>query len=353
MAVQKVKARKQVNFALPVVEKQLVLPYFFTTVGKENFVGAKGDTVNFKITEGSIATARDYDFRGRTGPIVLDDIYQQGGNMPIKMNTHVVSATGLEDEHFTLDDIEFAQDIVLPQAEAVAGRVEAKALAAVRGTTSIKHSVSFEANVDDPHLVAAEAKRLMDGEKVAPLSNRIFLVGNDLAAAWRASERLSNADLADTVAPAVREAVIGKLSNALVIEHNGLLPGEGFYLHGTSFILATAAPSVPRGATYGTSGVSRRGLALRFLQDYDANFLRDRAITSTFVGVNEVRDERDENGDWIVEVGEFEDEELEVMRNRDGSPVVPVAVGTRKNVRIVKLNATFANNGSVLPVPAP
>lgn len=338
MAVQKIKARKQVNFALPVVSKQAILPYFFTTVGKENFIGAKGDTVNFKITEGSIATARDYDFRGRTGPIVLDDIYQQGGNMPIKMNTHVVSATGLEDEHFTLDDLSFAQDIVLPQATAVAGRVEAKALAAIRGTTSIKHSITFD-ETDDPHLVATEAKRLMDSEKVAPLSNRVFIVGNNVAAAWRASERLSNADLADTVSPAVREAVIGKLAGALVVEHNGLEPDEAFYLHGTSFILATAAPAVPRGATYGVSG-SAKGLALRFLQDYDANFLRDRAITSTFVGVNEVRDERDENGDWIVEEGEFDADELEVMRNSDGSNVVPVAVGTRKNVRIVKLNYT-------------
>lgn len=344
MAVQKIKARKQVNFALPVVAKQAILPYFFTTVGKENFIGAKGDTVNFKITEGSIATARDYDFRGRTGPIVLDDIYQQGGNMPIKMNTHVVSATGLEDEHFTLDDLAFAQDIVLPQATAVAERVEAKALAAVRGTTSIKHTVTF-ADTADPHLVATEAKRLMDSEKVAPLSGRVFIVGNDLAAWMRTTERLSNADLADTVSPAVREAVIGKLAGSLVVEHNGLLPSEGFYLHGTSFILATAAPSVPRGATYGVSG-SAKGLSLRFLQDYDANFLRDRAITSTFVGVNEVRDERDADGNWIVEEGEFDADELEVMRNNDGSPVVPVAVGTRKNVRIVKLN--FTGGGSVL-----
>lgn len=348
MAVQKVKARKQVNFALPVVERMGLLQYFLTTVGKTNFIGAKGDTVNFKITEGSIATARDYDFRGRTGPIVLDDIYQQGGNMPIKMNTHVVSATGLEDEHFTLDDIEFAREVVAPQAEAVARRIEQKALAAIRGTTSIKHSVPFDETAD-PHLVAVEAKRLMDSEKVAPTSGRVFIVGNDLAAWMRSSERLSNADLADSVSPAVRDAVIGRLSGSLVIEHNGLEPSEGFYLHGTSFILATAAPDVPRGATYGVAGLSRRGIALRFLQDYDANYLRDRAITSTFAGVNEVRDERDADGNWIVEEGEFDAEELAVMRNDDGSNVVPVPVGTRRNVRIVKLE--FSGGGSVLPTP--
>jgi hypothetical protein len=346
MAVRKVKAKKQSQMTLPMVERMLVLPRFLTILGKENFTGAANDTVNFKVTEGSIATARNYDFRGRSGPIVLDDIYQTGGSIPVRLNTHIVSATGLEDEHFTLDDINFAQDVLLPQATSVADDIEAKALSAIRNTTSIKHEVDF-GDGDDPHLVAVEAKRLMDGEKVAPTSGRIFLVGNNVGANFRASERLSDANLIDSVAPAVRDAVIGRLSGSLVVEHNGLDPDEAFYMHGTSFILANAAPNVPRGAVTGNSGMRRNGLAMRWIQDYDANFLRDRSIVSTFMGMNEVRDERDENGDWIVEEGEFDADELEVMRKRDGSEVVPVPVGTRKNVRIVRLN--FTGTGSVLP----
>ena len=346
MAVQKVKAKKQAQLALPLVEKQLVLPLLLTIVGKENFTGAKNDTVNFKIKDSSIATARDYDFRGRTGPVVLDDIFQAGGSIPVKLNTHVVSATGLEDEHFTLDDIEFATDVLAPQVTAVVERVEAKALTAIRTTTSIKHSISFD-ETEDPHLIAVEAKRLMDSEKVAPYSGRVFVVGNDIAAFFRASDRLSRFDstgLAGT--PALRDAVIGSLSGSPVIEHNGLDPDEGFYFHGTSFVLANAAPDVPRGAVTGNSGISKRGVAVRWIQDYDANYLRDRSIVSTFIGVNEIRDERDADGNWIVEVGEFDADELAVMRNKDGSDVVPVAVGTRKNVRIVKLN--FTGTGSVL-----
>jgi hypothetical protein len=346
VAVQKVKAKKQAQLALPLVEKQLVLPLLLTIVGKENFTGAKNDTVNFKIKDSSIATARDYDFRGRTGPVVLDDIYQAGGSIPVRLNTHVVSATGLEDEHFTLDDIEFATDVLAPQVTAVVERVESKALTAIRSSTSIKHSVTFD-ETEDPHLIAVEAKRLMDSEKVAPYSGRVFVVGNDIAAYMRASDRLSRFDstgLAGT--PALRDAVIGSLSGSPVIEHNGLDPDEGFYFHGTSFVLANAAPDVPRGAVTGNSGISKRGVAVRWIQDYDANFLRDRSIVSTFIGVNEIRDERDADGNWIVESGEFDAEELEVMRNKDGSPVVPVAVGTRKNVRIVKLN--FTGTGSVL-----
>lgn len=346
MAVMKVKAKKQASFTLPMVERQLILPLLMTIVGKENFTGAANDTVNFKLRDGSIATARDYDFRGRTGPIVLDDIYQTGGNIPIRLNTHVVSATGLEDEHFTLDDIDFASDVLAPQVTAVVERVEAKALTAIRSTTSIKHAISFNETAD-PHLVAVEAKRLMDSEKVAPYSGRVFVVGNNIAAHFRASDRLSRYDSTGLEGtPALRDAVIGKLSDAPVVEHNGLDANEGFYMHGTSFVLGNAAPSVPRGAVTGNSGISRRGISVRWIQDYDANYLRDRSIVSTFIGMNEIRDERTAEGNWIIEVGEFDADELAVMKNRDGSAVVPVAVGTRKNVRIVKL--TFTGTASVL-----
>ncbi len=346
MAVQKLKAKKQAQLVLPMVERQLILPLLMTIVGKDQFRGAKGDTVNFKLRDGSIAVARDYDFRGRTGPIVLDDIYQTGGNLPIKLNTHIVSATGLEDEHFTLDDIQFASDVLAPQTTAVVNSVEAKALSAIKSTTSIKHSISFD-ETDDPHLVAVEAKRLMDGEKVAPYSGRVFVVGNDIAAAFRASDRLSMFDsvgLAGT--PALRNAIIGSLSGSPVVEHNGLDADEGYYMHGTSFVLGNAAPDVPRGAVTGNSGLSQRGVSVRWIQDYDANYLRDRSIVSTFMGMNEIRDERDANGNWIIEEGEFDADELAVMKNADGTAVNPVAVGTRKNVRIVKL--AFTGTGSVL-----
>lgn len=338
MAVQKVKARKQINYFLPMVERQLILPYVMTVLGKENFVGAKGDTANIKITEPSIAIARDYDFRGRTGPIVLDDIYQAGGSIPVKLTSHVMHATGLELEHFTLDDLSFASEVLGPQAEAVVSRVESKALAGFRNLHP-KHTPTLSPD-DDPHMVAIEAKRLMDSDKVAPAGGRVFLVGTDVAAAFRASDRLSEANLADTVAPNLRDAVIGKLSGALVIEHNGFDPNEAFYMHSSGLVLGSVAPDVPKGATAGSSAVGKRGIAATWIQDYDANYARDRSMVHTFLGVNEIRDERNADGSWIVEEGEFDDDDLEVMRNRDGSDVVPAAVGTRKNVRIIKFDTS-------------
>lgn len=346
MAVKKVKAEKQLNYFLPMVERQLILPYVMTVLGNDTFDGAKGDTVNVKVTDGSIAVARDFDFRGRTGPIVLDDIFQTGGKLPVKLTSHVYHATGLEDEHFTLDDISFATEVLAPQAEAVVSRIENKALQGFRNL-DVKHTVPFAAG-DDPFLAALEAKRLMDSEKVAPKTGRVHLVGSDVAAAWVASDRLTRYDsTGQEGTPALRDAVIGRLAGAPVVEHSGLEPDEAYYMHSSGLVLANVAPSVPRGAVQGSTGVGRRGIRARWIQDYDANYLRDRSIVSSFLGVNEIKDERDSNGDWIIEEGDgFDQEELDVMRTRDGDPVSVQPTGTRKNVRVVKYQVS--GTGSVL-----
>lgn len=345
MAVKKLKARKQIQYTLPMVERQLILPYVMTVLGNNTFDGAKGDTVMVKVTDGSIATARDYDFRGRTGPIVLDDIYQTGGQLPVKLTTHVVSATGLELEHWTLDDIDFAREVLKPQAESVVARVEAKALTGFRNLHP-KHTITFDA-ADDPHLVSIEAKRLMDSDKVAPFSGRVHLIGTDVAAAWLASDRLSAyTSTGQEGTPALRDAIIGRLGGSPVVVHNGLNPEEGYYLHSSGLVLANVAPKVPMGAALGDSGVGRRGIRATWIQDYDANYARDRSMVHTFLGVNEIRDERRSDGGWIVEEDEFDADELEFLKNPDGTDVVPVAVGTRKNVRIIKYTVT--GTGSVL-----
>ena len=345
MAVKKVKAEKQINYFLPMVEQDLILPYVMTVLGNDTFDGAKGDTVMVKITDGSIAVARDFDFRGRTGPIVLDDIFQTGGKLPIKLTSHVYHATGLEDEHFTLDDISFATDVLAPQAEAVVTRIENKALAGFRNLHA-KHTVPYDAG-DDPFLAVLEARRLMDSEKAAPRAGRVMIVGSDVAAAFVSSDRLTDANLIDSVAPAVREAVIGRLAGTTVIEHSGFRPDEAYYMHSSGLVLGSVAPDVPRGAVTGNTGVGKRGIRARWIQDYDANYLRDRSVVSSFLGVNEIRDERDANGDWIIQEDDgFDQEALDTFRNRDGSAVDVKPVGTRRNVRIIPFNVT--GTGSVL-----
>lgn len=340
MAVRKLKAKKVIDFALPLMQRDLILPLLVNRFPGENFKGAKGDTVTLRMPGKYKATARDYDFRGRTGPIVLDDIFPEGATMSVKLNKHVVSATGLEDEHFTLDDIQFATEVTTPMVTAVGENIEAKALDGFHNASIHPNLVLPITATDDPALVAAEAKRLLSSFKVAPVAGRVHLIGTDIAAAWAASDRLTRYDsVGQAGTPALREAIIGRLMGDPVVVHNGLAPDEGYYFHSTGITLATVAPSIPRGVTFGQTA-SFNGIGMRVIQDYDSNYLRDRVVASCFAGVNEFRDERQPDGSWIFEVGDLEDDEFEVMGIDPTDTNVVHPVGFRKNVRLLKYDTS-------------
>lgn len=287
MAVLKAKPEKIIEFFLAMVGRELLGPDLITRVSEDFFKGAQNDTVSMRI--GNLrAVARDYEFRTRTAPIVMDDI-EGGDTIPITLDRHVYSATGLTDEQLTLDNIEFATDVLSPQVEAVVGNYESKVVAAFRAAQA---AATVTATLStDPHKVALEARRLMNGFKVAPYTNRVFLVGSDVEAAWLASDRLSDADKIGNVSDAVREAIIGKLAGAPVVVHPNLNPNEAYYFHKSSFVQGSVAPVAPRGAVV-SAKVSRNGYAARWLMDYDPQFLRDRSVVSSFIGINEILDER-------------------------------------------------------------
>lgn len=323
MAVIKAKPEKLISLALAIVEKKVVSPYLSTRLPDGAFTGAQNDTVTMRI--GKLrAKARDYEWRTRTNPIVMDDIEGEGG-IAFKLDKHVVSATGLTLEQLTLDEIDFVRDVLGPQAEAVAEDLEAKVLAKF-ATIPWKRSFAITADTD-PLLVAVEARRLLNADKVAPDSGRAFLIGSNVEAAWLASDRLSKYEsTGETGTPALREAVIGRLAKAPVVSMMELDPDFIWYGHPSALAVANVAPVVPSGAKTGKQGVSKLGFAGTWIQDYDANFARDRSLFHAFAGLTDIRDERKANGDLLDPTGE--------------------GYADAKNVRGVGI--TFTGGGSVL-----
>jgi hypothetical protein len=298
-----------------------------TRYAGENFKGALGDTITVRTNDRKIATARQYTWRTRPQPIQLDDISGYEDGLAIKLDTHLYSATGLTDEHMNLDDIEFATDVLQPQAQAVGEELNARALAAFRAA-HWKRSFGVEAGTD-PHLVAVEARRRLDADKTAPAGGRVFMIGSDIAADWLVSDRLSKYDWNGEVGtPAVRNATIGQLAGTPVLVNNELEPDEAYYFQKGTMVVANMAPAVPQGAVAGRTGVNAAGFAARWIQDYDAAYLTDRSIVSTFSGVSEIRDER-KGGDGADKLDLLEDE------------------SARHNVRGLKI--TYTGTGSVLP----
>lgn len=298
MAVIKAKPQRIVDFYLETLRQGLISPLVVTRANSKDFKNTFGDTVTLRIN-GLRAVAHDYEFRTRNQPIEFDDIQGEDG-IDVKLDTHVTSATLLTDEHYTLDDINFGEEVVSPQVEAVVGKFESKVVAGLRNADA-RHSIAFSPS-DDPHLVALEAKRRMDGDKVAPNAGRVFLVGSDMAAAMLASDRLSKYEsTGQSGTPALRDAVIGKLANSPVVVVPEMNPEEGYYLHKTGLVLANIAPDVPPSIKAGRTGISQDGFSVRWISDYDSLYVRDRSIVSSFLGVNDVRDQRDEKGDLVAE----------------------------------------------------
>jgi len=329
MAVIKVKPEKVVSLALAIVERNVVSPWLSTRWPDGTFTGAEGDVVNIKIGKLK-AVARDYEFRTRTGPIVMDDI-QGGGSISAKLDTHVVSATGITLEQLTLDEIDLMNEVVGPQAESVAEQLEAKVLAKF-GTIPWKRTMAITAD-NDPLRVVAEARRLLDADKVAPRANRVFLIGSDVEAAWIVSDRLSKYEsTGETGTPALRDAIIGRLAGTPVVALPDLPPNFVWYGHRSALMVANVAPVVPAGAKTGKQGVSKSGFAGTWIADYDSAYGRDRSMFHAFAGLTDIRDER----------------------NADGSLKDPTGEGyaTAKNVRGIGITAT-GFDGGVLTAPAP
>jgi len=288
MAVIKAKPEKVIENFLPLVQRQLIAPLLVTRVSEDTFKGAEGDKVTVRINKLRTRT-REYNFRGRTAPIQMDDI-SGGEEFEIKIDKHVYTATSLEDEHMTLDDVSYTREVLAPQTDAIAADYEARVVQGLYNVDA-KQTLSIDAD-DDPYLVALEAKRLMDSWKTAPSQGRVLLAGSNVAAAWLATDRLTRYDsTGQSGTPALRDAIIGKLASTAVVEIPELDPNKAFYMHPSSLVLASVAPDVPRGVSTGAK-VSKNGYGMRYIVDYDANYLRDRSIVSTFLGMNEIKDER-------------------------------------------------------------
>lgn len=287
MAVAVEKVEKFMSFLWELTRRPLVMAQMITRVTDEAFKGAKDDTVTFRIP-GLHTVARDYDFRGRTGPIVLDDI-AGGAKIPIKLDRHSYSATAITDEQMTLDEIKFSQDVLRPQAEAVANKIENE-------TAEAFYDLETDETIDfpeaaDPYKIAIEATRIMS--PLVPDTGRFWLMGSNVEARVMASDRVSKADSAGgaEAANALANARRGRLGGWNLVASPILDPNFSAFMHKSALVLATVAPVVPDGAAVGRR-FTQDGIGMRWIQDYDSNYLRDRSVVSMFHGLQYVYDRR-------------------------------------------------------------
>lgn len=291
MAVIKAKPEVFVDqYLFPLVERKLITPLLVTRIADEKFIGAQNDQVNFKL--GGLRTnARRQEWRTRSRPIVLDDI-QGGESIPVFLNTHTYSATGLTLEHLTLDEINFTKEVLNPQARAIADQLEAD-VAYAFGAMAFKESLDFVEGVTDPYDLALEAMDLLDTADVPDDGNRFWLVGSTVWKALMKSDRVATHELAgpDRLVAAVARAEVGEIAGWRIVKSRAIAPTASWFLHKSLLVLGNVAPVVPTGAVTGRR-LTDNNWDMTWIQDYDTNFQRDRSVVQTFTGLTPIYDER-------------------------------------------------------------
>jgi len=284
---------------LGLLERELVLPRLMWRMGIADFKGAYNDTVTVRVP--AYTTAREYEWRTRVSPITVDELTES--SISVTLNKHPYSAVAVTDEELTLDIVNFAQQVLVPQVRAVAEKLETYVYAAMTaadlhwatiapgagdspgggGTTA-----EYDNDAKDILVAINEANRRLNVKNV-PRSERYVVIGADIEAILLNGSQLLDASAAGGD-DALRNAQVGRLYGNPVISSNSIPSDEAWVFHRSAFILATVAPVVPDGVVMGST-TSLGDLSMRWIRDYDPNYLRDRSVVSAFAGYASVEDD--------------------------------------------------------------
>lgn len=285
--------------ALGLLERELVLPKLVWRMGLSDFKGAYNDTVTVRVP--AYTTAREQDWRTRATPITIDELTES--SISVQLNKHPYSAVAVTDEELTLDIVNFSQQVLVPQVRAVAEKLESYVYAAMTGADLHWATIApgagdspggggttaeYDNDAKDILVAINEANRRLNVKNV-PRSERFIVLGADIEAILLNGSQLLDASAAGTD-DALRNATVGRLYGMPVVSSNSIPTSEAWVFHRTAFILANVAPVVPDGVVMG-SAQNFDGLAMRWIRDYDPNYLRDRSVVSSFAGYASVDDD--------------------------------------------------------------
>jgi hypothetical protein len=273
--------------AMERLRRELILPRLVTRMGLADFRGAKDDTVNIRVP--SILTARDYEFRTRNNPIVIDMLQEQ--TIAVKLDKHVYSAIAVTDEELTLDIVSFAIQVLQPQVIAVAERLESLIAEMIAGASYAASDLSYTEGDDQGFYNALVDARKVLNDAHIPMSGRVALIGSSVEASALKEITFVNASQSGST-DALRNATIGQVAGFTVVTTQSLPEDFAIAFHPSAFAFANVAPEVPAGVPFGSSQ-SESGLAMRWIRDYDPNYLRDRSVISSFAGSASVNDGRE------------------------------------------------------------
>lgn len=304
MAHEVIKPEKIAATAAVALEQALIVPALFQREGIDAYKGSKNDTINVKV-EG-VLPFRIYDWRsGQVGTpnanggvrkaIQFDEYSER--TVAVQFGGNIYSAVKLTDEQREFDLNGWAM-LMAKQTEAIGRGLEHEA---VQHLVDQDYAVTLGGAVDADGAGSGTATRSLRSTLIrarevlnrfmVPKEGRVLLVGTGWESALLNDDALNlagNVGEQEAVS-ALREASIGRRFGFDIIVSQEVPADAAFALHRSAFIFATGAPTVPQSIKAGGTA-SHNGVALRWLQDYDADHLTDRSVVNTYKGFRSVED---------------------------------------------------------------
>lgn len=230
----------------------------------------EGSTKTVRVRVPGAPAASTRGVHDVTTPLVSGAIIEQA--IDVELTDHAYSNVVLSEGELDLDIVDFARQVLAPQAHAVSKYIE-KAVATAMHQTPAATGITYDPKT--PARAFTAARRMLRSNGLGVDAPLVAAVGAEVYA-----------DLLDAVetTAGVTFGPDGKVRGFEVIESTRLDAHEAVFYTPTAFATVVRAPSVPSGAPFGAS-VKGDQFALRYIRSYDGNVAADRSLVSAFVGV--------------------------------------------------------------------
>lgn len=281
-----------VNLGVGNLSTSQVLGGLFRRLGVTNFpyVNAVGRSVDFELPTPLVA--REYELDTRTNPIVLDELTERLAS--IKIDKHYYSAVAVTDEQLTWDIGNFAARVLNRQTKAVADKCEGRVADVLQAEVANALRTVNYAPDGNPFAATVSARQALRNAGV-DAEGLVWIVGADVEADILNSGKLTDIAAVSGDQSTLRSGVIGKIGGFEVVPTSQVDPDFSVFASPTALGIVNVAPVVPDGAKVGAVAAVNN-YACRWMRDYDAQFLRDRSIVSTFFGATGIRDHQNADG---------------------------------------------------------
>lgn len=278
-----VKPEKLAAAAVQLLDREVIVPSLFTKRNMDDFKGARDDTLNMTVP--GVLPFHTYAWRNDRSAALQFDEYAER-KIAVTFGGNAYNGVRLTDEQYEFDFASGWGKLLAAQARAVGRGLENGAVNTLEGAD---YEVEIAANGDISAAIV-EARRVMNRFNV-PGGQRYLLVGTDFDAELQNEEKFNLAlNVGDANAnTALKEASIGRWKGFNIVTSNEIQADAAYAFVPSSFVFLNAAPAVPQSVPFGATA-SFNQVSLRWIRDYDSDYLVDRSVVNTWYGFDTVTD---------------------------------------------------------------